>query len=531
MLEFQAALGYEAHVSSDEQTPDKTTVIKQRAKQRLRDAGESVVGVLFEQAKKLPFVKDRIAAEYDKVMQELRTAAKPYRDEFPSCDALPEQGRTREQILEQMRAMQGREESRWRDGYVSGGVYHGDPEHVALLEQAYAIHSQTNPLHSDLWPSITKYEAEIVAMTADMLGAREAGPGAEVCGTVSSGGTESILLAMKTYRDRARAEHGNDKPNLVAPDTAHAAFDKAAQYFGIELRKVAVGADLRADVKAMKKAVDRHTICMVGSAPSFPHGLIDPIPELAAIAYARGIGFHTDACLGGFVLPWARELGYPVTDFDFRVQGVTSISADTHKYGYAAKGTSVVLYRDKALRKHQWFTVTNWPGGIYFSPTFAGSRPGGLSAACWAALQSIGRQGYLDATRRILETATRIKAGIREIPQLQVLGDPLWVISFAAANPDALDVYRVSDAMTKRHWNLNGLHRPSCVHIAVTLRHAQDGVVERFLADLRESVEQVQSSPAEHGGMAPVYGLAATLPARGAISDILGMYMDALYEV
>jgi glutamate/tyrosine decarboxylase-like PLP-dependent enzyme len=510
---------------------DDSNSIKQRAKQRLRDAGESVAGVLFEQAKKLPFVRDKIAAEYDKVMAELRNAAKPYRDEFPSCSALPEHGRAADEILAQMRALQGREESRWRDGYVSGAVYHGEPEHVALLEQAYAVHSQTNPLHSDLWPSIAKYEAEIVAMTANMLGAREAGPGADVCGTVSSGGTESILLAMKTYRDRASAEQGIDKPNIVAPTTAHAAFDKAAQYFGIELRKIAVAPDLRADVKAMKKAVDRNTICMVGSAPCFPYGLIDPIPELAAIAYANKIGFHTDACLGGFILPWARELGYPVTDFDFRVQGVTSISADTHKYGYAAKGTSVVLYRDKALRKHQWFTVTNWPGGIYFSPTFAGSRPGGLSAACWAAMMSIGQQGYLDASKRILETAAAIKRGIAAIPELEVLGDPLWVISFAAKQPEQLDIYRVSDAMSKQGWNLNGLHRPACVHIAVTLRHARAGVVDRFLTDLRAAIEHVRSHPAEHGGMAPVYGLAATLPARGAISDILGMYMDALYEV
>ncbi|WP_258182761.1 pyridoxal phosphate-dependent decarboxylase family protein, partial [Enhygromyxa salina] len=470
--------------------------IKERAKQQLRDTGESVAGALFERAKKLPFFRDRIAAEYDKMMVELRKAAKPYGEEFPGCVALPEHGRGRDEVLAQMRDLHEREVSRWEEGYVSGAVYHGDSDHVRFLEQAYAVHSQTNPLHSDLWPSITKYEAEIVAMTADMLGAKEAGPGAEVCGTVSSGGTESILMAMKTYRDRARAEQGNDKPNIVAPMTAHAAFDKAAQYFGIELRKIAVGDDFRADVGAMKKAVDRHTICLVGSAPTFPHGVIDPIPELAAVAFARKIGFHTDACLGGFVLPWARELGYPVTEFDFRVQGVTSISADTHKYGYAAKGTSVVLYRDKDLRSHQWFTLTNWPGGIYFSPTLAGSRPGGISAACWAAMQAMGRSGYLEATRRILETGRVIREGIEGIAGLKVLGDPLWVIGFAAVEPEAVDVYRVSDAMSERGWNLNGLHRPSCVHIAVTLRHTQEGVAERFLGDLRAAVARQRAREA-----------------------------------
>ena len=503
----------------------------ERTKQRLRDTGENVVGALFERAKKLPFFKDKIAAEYEKMMADLRASAKPYRGEYPSYSSLPTEGHGREDLLTHMRELQEREASRWRDGYVSGAVYHGSREHTDFLEQAYAIHSQTNPLHSDLWPSITKYEAEIVAMTGHMLGAEQAGPGAEVCGTLSSGGTESILLAMKTYRDRARREQGNERPNIVAPNTAHAAFDKAAQYFGIELRKIPVGEDLRADVKAMKKALDRHTICLVGSAPAFPHGVIDPIPELAAIAFARKIGFHTDACLGGFVLPFARELGHAITEFDFRVQGVTSMSVDTHKYGYAAKGTSVVLYRDKELRRNQWFTLSDWPGGMYFSPTLSGSRPGGLSAACWAAMMAMGHAGYLESTRKILAAAATVRAGIESVAELELLGDPLWVLSFAARDPKALDIYRVSDLMSQKGWNLNGLHRPSCVHIALTLRHTEAGVAERFVEDLREATAEALRSPVGEGGMAPVYGMAATLPARGAIGDILGLYMDALYEV
>lgn len=503
--------------------------ITDRVKDRAKQTGERVLSTLFEYAKRVPVLKDLVDAEYDKMLGDLRHAARPYADDVPTYAALPDEGREREAILAEMQGMRARERDRWADGYVSGAVYHGDGEHTEFLEHAYAIHSQTNPLHSDLWPSVVKYEAEIVAMTADMLGAGETDD--EVCGVVSSGGTESILLAMKTYRDRGKAEKGIDKPNIVAPVTAHAAFDKAADYFRIELRKVAVGEDMRADVKAMRRAVDRNTICMVGSAPAFPHGVVDPIPELAEIAERKGIGFHTDACLGGFVLPWARELGYPVPDFDFRVPGVTSMSADTHKYGYAAKGTSVVLYRGRDLRRHQWFTITDWPGGIYFSPTLAGSRPGGLSAACWAAMMAMGRQGYLDATRKILETAKTIRAGIEAIPELKLLGDPLWVLSFGAADPDGLNIYEVGEAMTKRRWNLNGLHRPPCVHIAVTLRHTQPGVAERFLEDLRASVEIAKQGDASQGGMAPVYGLAGTIPARGAVSDLLKLYLDVLYEV
>ena len=362
-------------------------------------------------------------------------------------------------------------------------------------------------------------------MTAGMLGGEKAGE--EICGTLSSGGTESIMLAMKTYRDRARAERGIRRPEMVVPITAHAAFDKAAQYFGIKMVRIPVDRDYRADIRAAAKAITRRTVVVVGSAPSFPHGMVDPIAELSELARQRGIGFHTDACLGGFVLPWAEDLGYPVPPFDFRLPGVTSISADTHKYGYAAKGTSVILYRGPELRRHQYFTITDWPGGLYFSPSFAGSRPGALSAACWAAMVRIGQTGYRDATRRILETADFIKTAIRAIPELFILGDPLWVIAFGSRT---LDIYRVMDAMSQRGWSLNGLHRPSCVHLCVTLRHTQPGVKERFVEDLQAAVADVKNAPEAEGGMAPVYGMAATLPLRGVVSNILKTYMDVLYK-
>jgi glutamate/tyrosine decarboxylase-like PLP-dependent enzyme len=216
-----------------------------------------------------------------------------------------------------------------------------------------------------------------------------------------------------------------------------------------------------------------------------------------------------------------------VPPFDFHLPGVTSISADTHKYGYAAKGTSVILYRSPELRRYQYFTITDWPGGLYFSPSFAGSRPGALSAACWAAMVRIGQAGYRDATRRILETADFIKTAIRAIPELFILGDPLWVIAFGSRT---LDIYRVMDAMSRRGWSLNGLHRPSCVHLCVTLRHTQPGVKERFVEDLQAAVAEVKEAPAAEGGMAPVYGMAATLPLRGVVSNILKAYMDVLYK-
>ncbi len=477
----------------------------------------------------IPAVRRATEKETESLVAGLESSLKPYRKGFSAHTTLPAHGTKRETILRDMQKMKSMEDERWRDGYVSGAVYHGDQDHIDFLNKVYAMQSQTNPLHFDLWPSINKFESEIISMTGHMLGASDDVPVEErICGSVASGGTESILLAMKAYRDRARIEKGIRRPELVVPVTAHAAFDKAAQYFNIKLVRVPVGPDFRADVNAMRKAVTRRTIAMVGSAPTFPHGVIDPIRELSEIAREKRIGFHTDACLGGFVLPFARELHYHVPPFDFRLPGVTSMSADTHKYGYAAKGTSVVLYRGEKLRQYQYYTVTEWPGGLYFSPTFAGSRPGGLIAACWAALLSMGKKGYMDATAKILETAHYIKAEVRKIPDLYVLGEPLWIIAFAS---DTIDIYRVMEFMTHRKWNLNGLHKPSCVHLAVTLRHTKPGVAKRFIKDLTDAVAYVRANPKESGSMAPVYGMAATLPVRSVVGDLLKKYMDVLYRV
>jgi sphinganine-1-phosphate aldolase len=480
----------------------------------------------------IPAVRARLDREYERLLAGLEESVKPYRGEVPSFPRLPERGLEDDEVLRTVEDLAARERPRWRDGLASGAVYHGGDDHLELLNRVYAASSQVNPLHADLWPSGAKFEAEIVSMTAAMLGGDAVAshdPSRQIVGSVTSGGTESILLAMKAYRDRARARTRRriTRPEVVAPTTAHVAFDKAAQYFRIKLVRVPVGADYRADVAAMRRAVTRNTVALVGSAPTFPHGVIDPIEELAAVAAERGIGFHTDACLGGFVLPWARRLGYDVPGFDFGVPGVTSMSADTHKFGYAAKGTSVVLYRGAELRSHQYFTATEWPGGLYYSPTLAGSRPGALSAACWAAMVATGEDGYLEATRRVLETGAAIRDGIAAVPQLRVLGDPLWVVAFASGT---VDVYQVLEHMTRRGWSLNGLHKPAAVHLCVTLRHTEPGVAERFLADLNTSVAEAQADPDGDRGVAPVYGLAATLPFRGMVRDLLKRYIDLLYR-
>ncbi len=469
------------------------------------------------------------------LMASLEHLLKPYRDrpDVPSFAQLPADGLPRPEVEGLVERLAAAEEPRWRDGYASGAVYHGDPEHIAFLNRIYALQSQTNPLHPDLWPSSTKYEAEVVAMTARMLGSDRAAQDAPIVGAVSSGGTESIMLAMRAYRDYARARRGIEHPQIVAAQTAHAAFDKASKYFDMPLVRVPVDDDFAVDVDAMADAISDSTAVLVGSAPTFPHGVIDPIPRIAALASEREVGCHVDACLGGFVLPWAERLGYPIPPFDFRLPGVTSMSADTHKYGYAAKGSSVVLYRGDELRQFQFYKVADWPGGLYLSPTFAGSRPGALSATAWAAMVSIGENGYTEAARRTLETGAKVRDGVAAIDGLRVLGHPLWVIAFAAdpaPGGEQIDVYQVMEDMSHRGWSLNGLQRPPAVHLAVTLRHTLPGVADRYLADLRASVDEVRANPGVSTGLAPVYGTASALPGE-VVRDLLGIYLDTMFEV
>ena len=466
------------------------------------------------------------------MMDELEKTAKPYRDQFETYAALPKTGHPRDDIIKQMEDLKVKEESMWKEGYVSGAVYNGDEEHIEFLNKVYALNSQSNPLHADVWPSANKFEAEVVSMTGKMLGADNVDEDSddEVCGVVSSGGTESILLAMKTYRDWARDMKGITKPEMIIASTAHAAFDKASQYFNIKKVRVPVGDDFKADVTATEKAINENTIVIVGSAPQYPHGVIDPIEELSELAYEEDIGFHTDACLGGFVLPWAKKLGYDIPPFDFSLPGVTSISADTHKYGYAAKGSSVILYRNPDLRRYQFYTTGDWPGGFYFSPTFAGSRAGALSANAWATMVSLGEEGYMERTKQIMDAADKIKKGIQEIPELYVLGDPWWDIAFSSRE---FSIYRALHYMTdEKGWSLNGLQHPAAGHICLTLRHAQPGVAERFLQDLKDAVEYVKANPkALQGDMGSLYGLSATIPIKGMMTGLMHKYIDILYKV
>ncbi|XP_062851648.1 sphingosine-1-phosphate lyase 1 [Trichomycterus rosablanca] len=478
----------------------------------------------FRLIRKIPYIRTSIQKQLNKALDDMSMSVCTLKEGMSYTKLLPTQGLTQKQVLDSIRQYQTLNEVQWVKGKCSGAVYWGDEKLTELLVKVYGEFAWSNPLHPDIFPGVRKMEAEVVRMTCSLFSG-----GPESCGTVTSGGTESILMACKAYRDLAY-ERGIKDPEIIAPVSAHAAFDKAAHYFGMKLIHVPVDKKtMKVDVKAMKKAISKNTAMLVCSAPQFPHGIIDPIVEVGKLAEKYNIPFHVDACLGGFLIVFMKKAGFKLEPFDFRVKSVTSISADTHKYGYAPKGSSVVLYRDKKYRHYQYFVAPDWQGGIYASPSIAGSRPGGIIAACWATMMHMGENGYVEATRKVVQTARTISAGIRKVKGVFVFGNP--EVSVVAIGSDIFDVFRLSNALTAKGWNLNTLQFPSSIHICVTMLHTQPGVAEQFIKDVKEEVAIIMKNPKERTtGMGAIYGMAQSIPDRSMVTEISCGFLDCLYS-
>ena len=389
----------------------------------------------------------------------------------------------------------------WRDGRAFSLVYNPDtPDLEHLLDEVGRRYLHDNALNPFKYPSVLQMELDVVAMAADLLG------GPPDAGSMSSGGTESIFLAVQVARDHARAERGIAEPLLLTASTAHPAFAKAAKYLDVEQVRVPVGPDGRADVDAMAAAVTDRTGLVVGSAPCYPYGVMDPIADLAAMAAERGILFHTDACLGGWLLPWWERLGESVPPWDFRVPGVTSISADVHKYGYAFKGASVILYRDRDLVKRQHFWYDDWPGGLYASGTTAGTRPAAPIVGAWTAINHLGVDGYLRLAEIVRDTTRRFADGIGAIDGLRVHHD--YDLSLFEFGSDTLDIGAVADVMDDRGWNLD--RQQGGLHLMVSPYHAK--IADQFLADLADAAATDRSSRGTAAGYGGVAGESAPPP-------------------
>ena len=400
--------------------------------------------------------------------------------------ALPTTGMSGDEVLEALAAKQA-DDVRWQDGRTFGMVYDGGPELHALQEQVAARFLHENALNTMAFPSLGQMQSEVVGITAELLhGAPDA------AGFMTSGGTESILMAVKSARERGRKERGIEAPEMIVAESAHAAFHKGAHYFGLELHKVPVDDDWRADVDAMADLVNENTVLVVGSAPQYPQGVIDPIPELAAVASEAGANMHVDSCMGGFILPFMEMNGIDLPPWDFRVPGVTSISADIHKLGYVPKGASIILHRTKDLRRYQTFVFDGWLGGFYASPNMQGTRSGLPLALAWATLHFLGEEGYRRLTESTVRVARRLVEGVRAIDGLTVLGEPeaqLVAISVEPGWEDRLDVFAVGDALARRGWFHDRQTPPDTLH--ATCSAGNEPVIEEYLVDLAASVAEV----------------------------------------
>ncbi|KAI6165969.1 pyridoxal phosphate-dependent transferase [Pisolithus thermaeus] len=499
----------------------------------------------------LPPGRSKVQSELSEVRRDIEKKLIPDGVGVERHLELPRQGLSLERILMEMEKMDeemgsnnpGDDEHRakgvdWRDGKISGAVYHGGLELTRVIVAALERYALANPLHPGVFPAIRKMEAEIVSICLRLFH----NPGG--AGTMTSGGTESIVMAIKTYRDWARTVKGITEPEMVVPLTAHAAFDKGAAYMGVKVHTIPVDPVTRkVDMKRVRRAINPNTIMLVGSAINFPDGNQDDIVALGQLASWHDIGLHVDCCLGSFVLPFLETSGladgeidaegkvrYRLEPFDFRVKGVTSISCDTHKYGFAPKGSSVIMYHDASLRRYQYYVNPSWTGGVYASPSLSGSRPGSLIAGTWAALHYIGSDGYLASCKSIVTCARQIANAITaSIPSLYVLGSPPSSVVAFASRDKAVDIYEVGDAMAKRGWHLNAITEPRGLHIACTKLTL--AVVDTFVEDLKACVEQARLAPEGKGTMVALYGLGSSSPVGPTlVGEVATIFLDTLYQ-
>ena len=393
---------------------------------------------------------------------------------------MEQRGRAVDDVLDELSARRT-DDVAWAAGRTFSLVYDGGPSVHDVAAGATALYLHENALNTAAFPSLGAIQSDVVRWTADLL---HGPPGA--AGFLTSGGTESIQCAVLAARERGRIERGVTEPEIVLAESAHAAFHKSAHLFGMRTITTPVREDWTADVDAMAAAVGPNTVLVVGSAPTYPQGVVDPIPDIAALAASVGANCHVDACMGGFVLPFAERLGRPVPAWDFRVDGVHSISADVHKLGYAPKGVSVIVHRTKDLRRYQTFVFDAWLGGFYASPNLQGTRSGAPMAAAWAVMRHLGIDGYVALTERALDAADRLRAGIAAIDGVRVLGEGTFhCVAMAAATP-GVDVFAVGDALLAKGWYLDRQAPPDSLHATVSQHNA--ATMDEYLADLATAV-------------------------------------------
>ncbi|XP_022093430.1 sphingosine-1-phosphate lyase 1-like [Acanthaster planci] len=476
---------------------------------------------IFRTVRSLPVIGQKIQEELDKTKANFTKDLFPLTpgDAYTTC--LPDKGMSRDAVLALAQSKyKSMEKIDWQGGRLSGAVYNCGEEHDKFMAKIFNLFVGDNLLHPGVFRGPRKMEVEVIAMCCEFF---HGGP--DACGTMTSGGTESILMACKAYRERAY-ERGIKTPEMYA----HAAFTKAAKYF--KMRFVGVPLDpqtLQVDLREMKKRINKRTCMLVASAPGFPHGVIDQVEEIGQLGKRYDIPVHVDACMGGFVLPFAKEAGLNVPSMDFAVEGVTSISADVHKYGQAPKGSSVILYRNAGYRSRQFYINTDWCGGIYASGAIQGTRSGAIIATCWATMLALGREGYMESAVKVIQTREYIEKHIRDIPGLFICGKPS--ASILAMGSKSFDINRLGSSMAKRGWHLFTVQYPAGVNFVVTKMHTVPGVADTFLSDLKECTAELMKDPLTKAeGIAAMYGMAESIPDRSMVEEFVHGYLEAYYS-
>jgi sphinganine-1-phosphate aldolase len=438
--------------------------------------------------------------------------------------SFPKTGLSADSVLKELTDAKAND-VKWLEGKAFSLVYPVSDEHHDFVKKAHNMFFSENGLNPMAFQSLRKFEHETVRMCADLFhGDRN------TVGVVTSGGTESLLMMIKTYRDKARkTKPWILRPEIIVPESIHSAVDKGAHYFDVKVRHAPVGSDYRVDLKAVKKLINRNTILIVGSAPQYPQGVVDPISQLGEIAQSHGIPLHVDACIGGFVLPFMEKLGHAVPVFDFRIPGVTSLSADIHKYGYSAKGASILLYRSMNIMKYQFFIFTEWKGGgIYASPSFPGTRPGGPIAAAWATMKKLGEEGYLELTKKLIETRDYLIKEVEKMPELELLAHPDSTLLAFGSKDKSIGIYAVADQLQKNGWYMDRQQTPESIHMTLSPLHSE--YIKNFVSDLKLAVQTVKDHPELNtSGQAAMYGMMAKIPFRGMIKSSVLAIMEKMY--
>ena len=446
--------------------------------------------------KKIPFVHEKLYQNANALEESLQT-------NYTNLESLPEKGLSIENILERTDCVKPDQSME----LVSGIIYNKSEEHFDALEKVFRKFRFTNPLHPDLFPEVREMEIDIINMARDMFSGNK-----NVCGNVTSGGTESILLAVYTYREWARKNYGITSPNIVAFHSVHPAFDKACHYFGVSLRKVS-------SLFWMKLSMDWNTICVIGSAPTYGYGVVDPINEIALHCHSRNTPLHVDCCMGGFLMPFLQD--NPVS---FKNPGITSISADSHKYGNCYKGSSILLFRDWAYKQHQHFVKTDWEGGMYATPTLLGSKSGALFATTWASMLLMGKDRYSQIANTIQNHLVRIRNEFANNPNITILGHP--TVNIIAFSSNTLDIYKIVQHM--EGWNLSVLTNPPAFHFCITSVHTEETIIN-FIKDLYIAIQIAREKKDEKlSGTLAIYGSAAKIENSLFTSDVVNQYIGLL---